>query len=238
MASICAFRFIKAILGCQLERRKYIPLSFLASFVIVLVYPSRIVGYIASLCYLTLLFFLFYRKKGWRYGLLYLFFMAFINFANLMCFKDYLNIRNGIVVISDVKGAFSYIVFPIFYLAIVLVTKMVDSLYHLRNYKTRVLIGSGQERKELTAYFDSGNTLRYRNCPIIFVKDGACHFKNEEKVDENVVATLKNMYGVKSLYKTLIYFARREESYFVYVAIKDDIGFNGCDALLNLYLGG
>ena len=50
---------------------------------------------------------------------------------------------------------------------------------------------------------------------------------------------LKKQYGVKSLYKTLVKTKVSADSYFVYVAVKDDYRkYNGCDALLNLYLGG
>ena len=150
-----------------------------------------------------------------------------------------MTVRNGILVISAVAGAWSFLSFPVLYLAVTLVTKAVDSLYRLRNYKTVVLLGSGEKRKEVTAYFDSGNTLRYRNCPVIFLRSGIFEFTGEERVEGDILQTLGRLYGVKKLYRTLVRLNAGPDSYFVYVAVKDDSRkYNGCDALLNLYLGG
>lgn len=240
MTSICSLVFVKNILVCSMERRKIIGISFINSFSIIIVYiTNQIFGYFLTLTYFFVTLIIFFRKKALHYYLLFILFYAFLNVLNLLCYQEFLTIRNGIVVIKDPIGAFSYLTFPIMFISIILVSKAVDSLYRLRNYKTIILLGSSTNKKVITAYFDSGNTLRYRNCPVIFLRDGIYNFSAEEKVEGEIITILKKQYGVKSLYKTLVKTKVSADSYFVYVAVKDDYRkYNGCDALLNLYLGG
>ena len=240
MTSICSFTFIKVILVCSLERRKIIGISLLNSFSILFVYiNNQLIGYFLTLTFYLITTVVFFRRKAMHYYPLYILFVIFLSVLNLLCYQEYLTIRNGIVVIKDPIGAFSFITFPIMFISIILVGKAVDSLYRLRNYKTIILLGSSNNKKIVTAYFDSGNTLRYRNCPVIFLRSGIYNFTHDEKVEGDVIQVLKEQYGVIALYKTLVKTKISADSYFVYVAVKNDCRkYNGCDALLNLYLGG
>lgn len=239
MAAIASLKFASALLALPLERRKYAIVGLFGALVIIAIYFDGAVGLLAALGYQVVLYALVFRTKALKIWPLSLLFQIFLSALTLLIFPSATALRSGVVVIKDPLGAWSLLLMPIFYLAIVGVTKMVDSLYRLRSYKTYALIGSGEHRKMISAYFDSGNTLRYRQCPIIFLRDGIYEFGAEERVEGEIAETLSRLYAVKELYRTLVRLKSGSDSYFVYVAVKDDgRSYNGCDALLNLYLGG
>ena len=87
------------------------------------------------------------------------------------------------------------------------------------------------------SYFDTGNTLKCDGIPVIFCLKRTWPFSfinTTNKVNVNTVNGSSEM----ELTKALITFDDKKISIVVYVALLDqDESFNGCECLLNAYLG-
>ena len=125
---------------------------------------------------------------------------------------------------------FYVLISPLLLIIINLITKSIKSLIMLKKYRYNVKLTLNDKSYETSAYFDSGNTLKYKELPVIFLT-------NEMK-DKNVMYERMLVNGIGREYseyiKGKILFDNKEKDvYFAYVRKKS---FNGCKCLLNVYL--
>lgn len=128
-------------------------------------------------------------------------------------------------------SSFFYILIsPLLLLIINIITKSIKSLILLKRYRYNVKLTLDDENYEVSAYFDSGNTLKYKDLPVVFLT----------KTMKKKNLTYEKMYvrGIGNSYseyvKGKILFENKESE--VYCAYVKKKSFNGCDCLLNVYL--
>ena len=139
------------------------------------------------------------------------------------------------LVINDLNGLLSILIFPLFYVGLIISVRIVDSLYHLHKYKTSCFITKKDKKIYFSAYYDSGNTLKYDNVPVIFC------LKNKWKFidNESTIIEVESVNGKSKYigYEALLSIEDSDENFFVYVVVLDKIdSFHGCEVLLNAYL--
>lgn len=180
------------------------------------------------------LFWLFYKSKFILPFLEYLvayYYLAFI----LDLISPYIRFLNFHIVIGNVKALWTLITMPIAYLLLYLVSQAVDKMFHLGNYKRKLILVYQGQKALISGYFDTGNTLKYKGLPVIFIKSSAFPFLLIDSKEEVRYQTVNGM-SITKLYKASLRFEYRKESD-VYFALSDKGNFNGCECLLNAYLG-
>ena len=102
----------------------------------------------------------------------------------------------------------------------------------LKKYRYTVRLTIKDKSYLTTAYFDSGNTLKIKDTPVVFLTN---ELKDKDENYEKMI--VKGIGEGKSEYhKGKILFNNNEKDvYFAYVNKKS---FNGCKCLLNVYLLG
>ena len=126
---------------------------------------------------------------------------------------------------------------PLFNLILLLVSRGVDSIYRLGNYKVDAIICVEGKKAKFRCYFDTGNTLKYQGIPVIFCLKRSWPFTYINKMDVINVSTVSGNKEMEAT-KALITFDEQKLSILVYVALIDqEESFNGCECLLNAYLG-
>ena len=118
---------------------------------------------------------------------------------------------------------------------LVVSSKRVDSLFHLHVYKTTCVLTKEDKKFAFKAFYDSGNTLKYDNVPVVFCVKKLWNFSLESpvEIEANGINGSKKYQG----YEALLSFGEKDENFFVYVVLLDDVNsFHGCEMLLNAYL--
>ena len=128
-------------------------------------------------------------------------------------------------------SSFFYILIcPVLLLIVELITRSIKSLIFLNKYRYDIKLTIQNKIYNLTAYFDSGNTLKFKDTPVIFLT-------NELK-DKNVEYEKMLVEGIgfqnSDYLKGKILFRNEEKE--VYCAYVNKRSFNGCKCLLNVYL--
>lgn len=130
------------------------------------------------------------------------------------------------------NGFFYILLCPLLILIIEVITRSIKSLILLKKYRYNVKLTIQNKIYNLSAYFDSGNTLKFKDIPVIFLT-------NELK-DKNFIYEKLLVEGIgkqESHYlKGKIVFENKEKD--VYCAYVKKKSFNGCKCLLNVYLLG
>lgn len=181
----------------------------------------------------SLVFIIFNKKWVFEYCIFnVLFFM--INFL-LSLLTDKLKMLHIYLVISSPVGIFYALLIPLFGLMLLVSTKIVDSLFHLHAYKTTCIVQKEDKKYALRAYYDSGNTLKYENVPVVFCLRDSWNFSLSSPVEIDV----SSVNGEKKYlgYEALLSIEDHEEAFYVFVVVLDNISsFHGCELLLNAYL--
>ncbi len=127
--------------------------------------------------------------------------------------------------------SFSYIlIIPIILIIIELVTRSIKSLIFLKKYRYEVKVTIKDKIYNLKAYFDSGNTLKFNNLPVIFLTD---ELKDKNIDYEQFVVDGIGKENSEYLKGKILFKNKEKEVYCAYVKKKS---FNGCKCLLNVYL--
>lgn len=178
--------------------------------------------------------FIVFNKK-WIYDFcvfIILFFM--INFL-ISLLTSKLKMLHIYLIISSAEGIFYCLLIPLFGLMLVVSSKLVDSLFHLHVYKTTCVLTKEDKKFAFKAFYDSGNTLKYDNVPVVFCVKKLWNFSLESpvEIEANGINGSKKYQG----YEALLSFGEKDENFFVYVVLLDDVNsFHGCEMLLNAYL--
>ena len=125
---------------------------------------------------------------------------------------------------------------PISFLILKIVTYLVDKMYHLGNYSLNLILNFEGKHAKVKGYYDTGNTLKYKGLPVIFFKRSAFPFELPKKYETIEYQTISGFNSTK-LYLASVILNDQKES-LVYVAlVGNENSFNGCECLLNVYLG-
>jgi len=134
--------------------------------------------------------------------------------------------------IHNPDGFFYILICPILLIIIEIITRSIKALVLLKKYRYEVKVTIQNKSYNLNAYFDSGNTLKFKDLPVIFLT-------NELK-DKNVEYEKILVEGIgkesSEYLKGKILFDNKEKD--VYCAYVNKKSFNGCKCLLNVYLLG
>lgn len=234
--SMVSINFMQIIDCYRLKWRGFLKLIICNFIQIFFIYLVWWLGYVLFFVLNGIIFFLFYKKKFLRPFIEYICCYLFLSLS-LSIFSTELTFKNGILIISSPE-ALLYILFaPLFNLILLLVSRGVDSIYRLGNYKVDAIICVEGKKAKFRCYFDTGNTLKYQGIPVIFCLKRSWPFTYINKMDVINVSTVSGNKEMEAT-KALITFDEQKLSILVYVALIDqEESFNGCECLLNAYLG-
>ncbi len=226
---LTSIRFMKIISNSKLNKKQIIILEItsVVLYVNVLLFPN--ISIYLNLFYYILLFFIFFKGKFIVPLFTYLFsYYGIISIIRI--FTSNIYFYKYIPMIFMPSSFFYVLISPLLLIIINLITKSIKSLIMLKKYRYNVKLTLNDKSYETSAYFDSGNTLKYKELPVIFLT-------NEMK-DKNVMYERMLVNGIGREYseyiKGKILFDNKEKDvYFAYVRKKS---FNGCKCLLNVYL--
>ncbi len=198
-------------------------------------YLNEIIGYLILAFFLLTMMIIIYKKKWFHASVLYLLCYYGLGFFLFMLDSN-ITIYRGIVTILEPTAMVKMLLIPIFALSLLLAATFVDKLYHLNNYKTQCMITYKNHHLVLSSYFDTGNTLKYLNTPVIFIAKNRWPYGVDSKTEKIEVQTVDSHHQYDG-FKALLDLNDGAESYFVYVVLADQVAdFNGCDCLLNAFL--
>lgn len=225
--------FVKTLLVNKPKVYLVVIFTILNGFTILLVYLHLFLAVLIYLIYVSIFLILIFKKDFLKSLFLYLFCFSLLTFI-IDKLSNYNTCYNFILTINSPQGILSYLFGPLFLIGLVVSTKIVDSLFRLHDFKSSCYLIKNGKKVYYSCYFDSGNSLRYKNIPVIFINKDNYPFIKEEQEEIEIK-------GINSLEKRkietcLLQFEDRKESYFVYVALVDVEEFHGCEILLNAYL--
>ena len=173
-------------------------------------------------------------KKGNSKFLLFTIIFFVINiFFSLI--SNNIQLLNIYIVINNPLGIIYALLIPLFGIFLYVSTRFVDSLFHLHVFKTTCIISNNNQKIAFKCYYDTGNTLKYENVPVIFCVESSWLFPKENSYMIEV-STISGL-SIFEAYKSLVSINSSEDEYFVYVVLLDNINdFHGCEVLLNAYL--
>ena len=132
--SMVSINFMQIIDCYRLKWRGFLKLIICNFIQIFFIYLVWWLGYVLFFVLNGIIFFLFYKKKFLRPFIEYICCYLFLSLS-LSIFSVDLTFKNGILIISSPE-ALLYILFaPLFNLILLLVSRGVDSIYRLGNYK-------------------------------------------------------------------------------------------------------
>ncbi len=202
---------------------------------ILFIYINPFLAHIIFIVFNT--FFIYLMSKNNRIGNIFLYFFFYYGMSIILSsFNNGIVFINNVLLITSPKGILLSLLIPFFGIMMIISSRIIDKTFHLYNYKTKVYLTINKKEKIYTSYFDTGNTLKYNNTPVIFLSNSNYQIDKEQF---NKLIKIKTVSGFESIYITegLIRKKDSDENYFVYVALqKDNSKFSGCDILLNAYL--
>lgn len=139
------------------------------------------------------------------------------------------------LIVEKPLGVVYALLVPLFGVMLAVATRLVDSLFRLHVFKTTCIITKDEKKYAFQAYFDTGNTLKYDNVPVVFCLKSLWNFSLEQPCEIEVTSV--NGTQTCQGYGALINLEGSEEDYYVYVVLVDTVNsFHGCEVLLNAYL--
>lgn len=183
---------------------------------------------------LNILVFIVFNKK-WIYEFCVFIILFFVINFLISLLTSKLKMLHIYLIISSAEGIFYCLLIPLFGLMLVVSSKLVDSLFHLHVYKTTCVLTKEDTKFAFKAFYDSGNTLKYDNVPVVFCLKKSWNFSLDcpVEIEANGIGGTKKYQG----YEALLSFGENDENFFVYVVLLDDVNsFHGCEMLLNAYL--
>jgi hypothetical protein len=182
-----------------------------------------------NIIFMIISFYLIYKKRLFK-GLFFYIFSYYSIVSICRIFTNEIYFFCGLLLLNSVNGM-RYIYVPVlFYLLFFIIIKNIKSFEFFKKYRFKVKLFIGNKEYYLDGYFDSGNTFKYKNLPVVFLVNKLKN--NEIKYEKMMVEGIG--YSNSDYCKGEIVFKdNKKDVYFAYVNKKT---FNGCDCLLNVYL--
>lgn len=226
---LSSLKFMNITSSYSLSRRKtiFLEITSLITYINVLLFSNQSVIY--NVFYYIIVFFIFYKSKFLK-PLISFIFAYYSQVAMIRIFTNGIYLYKWIVMIHTPSSFFYILICPLLLLIVELITRSIKSLIFLKKYRYDIKLTIQNKIYNLSAYFDSGNTLKFKDIPVIFLT-------NELK-DKNVEYEKMLVEGIgtqnSDYLKGKILFRNEEKD--VYCAYVDKKSFNGCKCLLNVYL--
>lgn len=233
--TVVSLAFVSVIDVYRVKKKGYVKFVVLSLPLIFLIYANIYVSGVVMILTYGALFFLYFKKDFLKPLVEFLFCYYFVSFM-MSLISPMTSIRHFVFVVHNPLGVLVVLVCPIYYLLLISVTKMVDKLYRLKDYITEAVIVVDGQKAKFKCYFDSGNTLKYHGVPVIFCRKDSYPFAIKDSENKIVYQTLAGE-DVAKLQTGVISLSNGDYS-LVYIGVLDKgQGFNGCECLLNAYLG-
>lgn len=227
--------FKDKILATKDSIYKKIGLSFLLSLKLVFIYFPSLISYFLYFIYDIVIFIIFYRKKSFKVIILFYIYTFIISFLIYIALKKEIGFKNLLMVIKEPLGAVALLLDIIFIFVTRISILIVDRLFHLKDFKIDVLLSSSREKRQVKAYYDSGNTMTIEQSPVIFLKKDALNFDIKDEVHPSIPLAMPFRY--EGVYRVNVMCGIGKKSYPAYailVSNKEDL--YGCQCLLNVFL--
>lgn len=226
--------FVEIIMVIKIKWKIKFLIAFISSLLVLLIHlPSLLIILISGIIFFFISKF-FFKENGGKVLALYIISYLLVGISLTLLSKSKVRMYRYILVITTPSSMIYSLFIPLFYVCLYLSMIFVDNIYRLGNYKVDAIISKNNEKYIYKCYFDTGNTLKFKNVPVIFVAKGKWEFSASEE-EEILVSTIN---GETSYYatKALIELDYNSSSYFVYVVEVEEESFHGCEILLNAYL--
>lgn len=228
---ISSVRFSKMIFPINWGRKNLILLELSSVFLYCNVLIFKDIAFYLNAIYYLLIFYLLFKKK-FLFPLFIFLFSYYCQISIIRIFTSSVYLYKMILMIYNPQAIFYILICPVLLLCVEIITRSIKSLIFLKKYRYNVKLKIKDKIYETDAYFDSGNTVKFKNLPVVFL--------TEELKDKNISYERLLIEGIgksnSDYLKGKICFQDKEkEVYFAYVKKKS---FNGCKCLLNVYLLG
>jgi len=225
--------FAKSLLIVKSKIYLEVIFTVLVGFSIYLVYLNIYLSILIYFVFISIFLLMIFKENYFKSLFLYLFIYSLLTFI-IDKLSIYNSCYNFILTINSPKGMLSYLFGPIFLISLILSIKLVDSLFRLHNYKTTCYLLKNNKKVYYTGYYDSGNTLKHNDVPVIFINKDKYLFEVDKKIKVEIESI--NNQSLIDVQECLLSIEDKKESYYVYVALVDTKDFNGCEILLNAYI--
>lgn len=226
-----SIRLMKIFTNKTFNKKSIILLSItsLVLYLNVLLYTANSV--LLNTSYYLIAFYLIF-KKFFIKPLFCFVFSYYSQLAIIRLFTNGIYLYKGVVMIYNPNSFFYILICPIIILIIEIITKSIKSLILLKKYRYKVTLKIKNKTYNLDGYFDSGNTLKFKDLPVVFLINELKDKKeNYEKILINGIGKENSEY----LKGKILFQNKERDVYFAYINKKS---FNGCSCLLNVYLLG
>lgn len=232
---VFALHFVNVVDVCRLKITGICKFVIFSTPLILTIYVSKWLAILIILGVEIILFVLFFKSKFLLPLIEYLvayYYLAFI----MSLISPYVHFINFSIAIQSVEGLWSLLTAPASFIMLKLVTSVVDKLFHLGNYKKKIIINYEGCKALTKGYFDTGNTLKYKGLPVIFIKRNCFPFSLQATHDEIEYQTMNGI-SITKLYRASVLLDDKRESDVYFALVNENADFNGCECLLNAYLG-
>ena len=161
---------MKIISNTEISKKKLVLLEVtsIVLYLNVLFFSSNSIY--LNIFYFICIFYVLYKNK-FIIPLLNFIFAYYSQIAIMTIFTSYLYLYKGVIMIYKPIGFFYILISPLLLIVIELITRSIKSLILLKKYRYKVRVEIKNKIYNLSAYFDSGNTLKFKDLPVIFLTD-------------------------------------------------------------------
>lgn len=228
---ISSIKFCSILSSVKFNKKQLILLEITSVFLYFNVLILNSNAFVLNILYYFVLFVFFFKRSAIK-GLAVFIFSYYSQVSLIRIFTNKVYLYKGVLMLFSPTGFIYILMCPILLIIINIITKSIKSLMLLKKYRYTVKLAIQNRVYNTSAYFDSGNTMKFKDLPVVFL--------SEELKDKNVSYERLLIEGIGKetgeYLKGKIYFEDKEKDvYFAYVKKRS---FNGCKCLLNVYLLG
>lgn len=231
---MCIVSSIKILTHCEYNKYPLYIYVIMHTLYINLLYLKPIFAFLIFIVFNSL--FMLIISKNNKFTNMILYFVFYYGFAFILStINSGIVFKNSIMLIKSNEGLLISLLIPIFGLVMIISSKVIDKTFHLYNYKTKMYLTIDNKEKLYSCYFDTGNTLKYKDVPVIFLHSD--NIEINRKLFSKVI-DIETINGDEKVYicEGLLRKIDDDESHFVYVGLSSSSSFEGCELLLNAYL--
>lgn len=228
---ISSFKFTKIISNYKTSKKKcmFMLFSSVLLYFNVLLFPMESIY--LNMFYYIFIFFVFFKNK-FLLPLLTFLFSYYSQLALMTILTNDIYLYKGVIMLYRPIGFMYILIAPLLLIIVFLISKSIKSLIFLKKYRYKVKVFINDNSYEIEGYFDSGNTLKYKDLPVIFLTN---EMKDNSLTYEKILTSGIGKQESDYLKGKILFEDKVKEVYCAYVNKRS---FNGCKCLLNVYLLG